>query len=359
MLTPLVAAVAGGAAAVLTVPVAGLLSYRQWDRVAASRQLRITDPAGIDDSGFVRIGGIDQWISIRGDDRRNPVLLDIHGGPGASNLIYTPRTRTWERHFTVVRWDMRGSGKTFGRTGPDGQGEMSLDRLYRDAVEVTAHILTSLRVERVVLLAHSFGSVLGLRLARDHPELYSAYVGTDQRINAGGRDHTAYDALTERLRTAGKGKELAGLTALSDDKSVWSTEQRTVYNKLIVGTDPLTLDTMKNVVFRSLIFSPLHNLRDIRTYRQGMAFSQIMAAESVVVDEWAEGTTFEIPFYVFQGERDVMTPPAPARRFFDDVSAPVKDFALIENASHFAAFRCPDQFLHLLLTRVRSALTRT
>ncbi|WSJ71909.1 lysophospholipase [Kitasatospora sp. NBC_01302] len=64
-----------------------------------------------------------------------------------------------------------------------------------------------------------------------------------------------------------------------------------------------------------------------------------------------------MPFFVFQGEHDVLTPPAPAKRFFDDVSAPVKEFALIEGASHFASFRRPERFLDLMLTKVRPAVT--
>ncbi|WP_433417566.1 alpha/beta fold hydrolase [Microtetraspora malaysiensis] len=280
-----------------------------------------------------------------------------HGGPGATNLIYTHRTRAWERHFTIVRWDMRGAGKTFGHGGPDGQGEMSLERLQRDALEVTDHVRARLGVEKVLLVANSFGSFLGLRLARNHPGRYSAYVGTDQNINAGGRDHTAYRALVDRLGRAGKHKELAAVTAMGPDKSAWDIETWSQYNKHLVGSDPLTFDTIKTVVIGSLLTSPLHSLRELRAYMKAMTFSERVAPESVTIDEWAEGTVFEIPFFIFQGEQDVITPPESARRFFDDVTAPVKDFALIEDASHFASFRHPDRFLDLMLTKVRPALT--
>ncbi|AWS47736.1 alpha/beta fold hydrolase [Streptosporangium sp. 'caverna'] len=343
--------------AAVATPVAGLLGHRRLKRSVHAKRLRITTPNGIDESGFVRIGGIDQWISIRGDDLRNPVILEIHGGPGASNLVFAPRTRVWERHFTIVRWDMRGAGKTFGRTGPGGQGEMSLQRLHHDALEVTEHVRARLAVEKVLLVANSFGSCLGLRLARSHPELYSAYVGTDQNINAGGRDHTAYHALADRLDKAGKRKELAALTTMGADKSAWDLRQWSHHNKLLITSDPLTFNTMKTVVIGSLWSSPLHTLRELRTYMQGQTFSERLAPESVTIDEWAEGTAFQIPFFVFQGEHDVFTPPELARRFFDDVTAPVKDFALIEDASHFAALRRPGHFLDLMLTKVRPVAT--
>ncbi|WP_433796233.1 alpha/beta fold hydrolase [Actinoplanes sp. CA-252034] len=341
------------AASLLAAPAAGLLGHRALRRHANARRLRVTGPHGIDEFGFVRIGGLDQWISVRGDDRRNPVMLEIHGGPGASNLPFIPRTRDWERHFTVVRWDMRGAGRTFAH---GGQGELSLDRLTRDALEVTDHVRARLGVDRVVLVANSFGTFLGLRLARSHPERYSAYVGTDQNINAGGRDHTAYDALMQRLTTAGRRRQLAEVTAFGPDRAAWSAEQWSRYHRLLGGSDPLTSHTLRTVVLGSLLTSPLHTLRDVGAYTRAMGFSEPLTLESATIDEWAEGTTFTIPFFVFQGEHDVITPAGPARRLFDDVTAPVKDFALISGASHFASFREPGRFLDLMLTRVRPVI---
>ncbi|MFD7846010.1 alpha/beta fold hydrolase [Nocardia sp. NPDC059764] len=285
------------------------------------------------------------------------MLLELHGGPGASNLIYAARTREWERHFTVVRWDMRGAGKTFGHTGPSGQGEMSLAQLERDGVEVTEHVRARLGVDKVVLVGCSFGSFIALRLARRHPELFSAYVGTDQNINGGGRDHTAYRRLLERLENSGKNKDLAAITAMTSDRSAWTTADWSQFNKHTVGSDPLTFDTVKKVVMGSLLTSPLHSLGEVRTYVKAMSFSECLAPQSVTIDEWAEGTDFAIPFFLFQGALDVITPASSAERFFDDVTAPVKNFALIEDASHFAAFRRPDRFLDLLQTHVRPVIT--
>lgn len=349
------AIVTASATALVAGPAVGLLGYRQLKRASHAKRLRITAPEGIDEAGFVRIGNIDQWISVRGDDRRNPVILDLHGGPGASNHVFVSRTRAWERHFTVVRWDMRGSGSTFARGGPGGQGPFTLDRLQRDAVEVTEHVRARLGVNKVVLLANSFGTLLGLRLARSHPELYAAYVGTDQNISAGGHERSAYQALLHRLEQAGKRREPAAMRVL-DGTGAWTPKQLSAYNKLAVTSDPLTRDTMKTVVVRSLWFSPLHTLRGLRQYMKAITFSQGLLAEASAIDEWADGTAFRIPFFVFQGASDVLTPPEAARRFFDDVTAPVKDFALVEDASHFASFRRPEAFLDLLLTRVRPVL---
>ncbi|MFG2120702.1 alpha/beta fold hydrolase [Streptomyces sp. NPDC048710] len=334
-----------------------LLTYRALKRASLAKKLRITAPNGIDEGSYVRIGGIDQWISIRGEDLSNPVVLEIHGGPGASNLIFAPRTRAWERHFTIVRWDMRGAGRTFAAGGPAGQGEMTLDRIYADALEVTEHVRDRLGVAKLLLVANSFGTVTGLRLARNHPELYSAYVGTDQNIVDGGRDTSSYEALLARLEKAGRKKELAKVVAMGPDRTAWSAHEWSEHAKIVVTTDPLTYDTMKTVVIRSLWFSPFHSLRGLRSYLKGMNFSEQLGPQAMTVDERAEGTSFRLPFFLFQGDSDVLTPPEPARRFHEEVTAPVKDFALIREASHFASFRHPDQFLDLMLSKVRPVVT--
>ncbi|NUP45860.1 MAG: alpha/beta hydrolase [Catenulispora sp.] len=348
--------IAAGAAAVVAAPPAGLFGYRQLKRTKNARALRIQTPNGIDEAGFVRIGGLDQWVSIRGEDLRNPVILEVLGGPGASNLIFIPRTREWEKHFTIVRWDMRGAGKTFAHGGPDGQGDMSMDRLYRDALEVADHVRARLAVDRLLLVANSFGTNLGLRLARNHPERFSAYVGTDQNINDGGRERSAYYALLERLEQKGKKKLLEEARGWGEDKSRWTPKQWSEYAKLCVTSDPLTYDTMKIVVIRSLWFTPLFDLRGLKKYLAAMNFSERIAPQAVGIDERAEGTSFGIPVFLFQGEHDALTPPLPVKRFYDLVDAPVKDFALIEGCSHFASFRNPDRFLELMISKVRPVL---
>lgn len=342
-------ALAAIAATISAVP-AGLLAHRQLRRMGAARELRIDTPHGIAEAGFIRIGGIDQWIEIRGEDISNPVLLELHGGPGASNTFFANRTRAWERHFTIVRWDMRGTGKTFGR---GDQGDMSFDRLLADAVEVTDHIRQRMNQDKLVLLANSFGSVFGLRLARQHPERYSAYVGTDQNICGGEEDVSDFWATVRRLRDAGKRKDAAKLEAMGPDATRWTAAQWGLNAKLTAQSDPMLRGILMKLVLRSMWFSPTHTLRDLKDIGDGMKFSEQVGLEAVHFDTRRDGTRFDLPFFIFQGEHDSLTPATRARRFFDGVAAPHKDFALIHDANHFAAFWQPEQFLDLLVTRVR------
>jgi len=336
----------------------GVLAHRAIRRQRAARTLRIDTPNPIIEEGFVPIGGIDQWVSVRGEDRHNPVVMEIHGGPGASNTIFAPRTRAWEHHFTLARWDMRGAGKTFGRSGEAGQGELTFARLMADALEVAEHVRERCGQPRLILLANSFGSILGLRLARDRPDLFSAYVGTDQNVCDASGEDPGYASALERLRRAKRHKAVAILERMGRDARRWSAEDWRASAKIIAGSDPRIAKVMRELVVPSLWFSPQHRLTDIAHFAKGMTFSARLFLEAVHFDARREGVRFNLPFFIFQGEHDVLTPVDVAAGFFAEVHAPTKEMAIIPDATHFASFWRSDEFLDLLLTRVHPRLPR-
>jgi pimeloyl-ACP methyl ester carboxylesterase len=144
-----------GAAGVIAASAVGGLAYRKARQRRVAKALEITAPNGIAEQRFVKVGGIDQWIQLRGEDRDNPALLVLHGGPGWPNAVFTLPLRPWEQHFTVVQWDHRGAGKTLRRTGKADSGEMTFDCRVADAVELIEFLCRHLGVDKVVLLAES------------------------------------------------------------------------------------------------------------------------------------------------------------------------------------------------------------
>jgi len=329
-----------------------VLGHRAVHQRRAAIALRIATPDRAFEEGFVRIGGIEQWLSIRGEHRKNPVLMELHGGPGASNTIFTPRTRQWERHFTIARWDMRGAGKTFGRAGEPGQGELTFARVIADAVEVAEYVRERCGQQRLILLANSFGTTFGLRLARSRPDLFSAYVGTDQNTCDGSGEDASYLGALERLKQADRSKEVAMLEAMGSDPRRWSVDDWNTSAKIIARSDPRLAEVLRKVVVASLWFSPLHRLPELAHFAKGMTFSARLCREAAHCDPAREGMQFEVPFFIFQGEHDVLTTVDDARRYFAEVVAPVKDLAIIPDATHFASFSRPDYFLELLCSRV-------
>jgi len=166
----MIGAIVAAAAGVTAVPVAGGLVYRKSRQRRVAQALVIDTPNGIVEERFVRVGEIDQWIQIRGEDRDNPVLLVLHGGPGWPNAVFTLPLRPWEQHFTVVQWDHRGAGKTLGRNGKVGSGEMTFGRRAADAVELVEFLRNYLDKDKVILLAESMGTLTGMPLVNSGPQ---------------------------------------------------------------------------------------------------------------------------------------------------------------------------------------------
>jgi pimeloyl-ACP methyl ester carboxylesterase len=130
----------------------------------------------------VEIGGLRQWILMRGADRGNPVLLWLHGGPGGAQMPFAHHLdRALEQHFVVVHWDQRGAGKS--NHGGFDEGTMRLERYIEDTRELLDHLRRRLGVERVILLGHSWGSRLGIEIVARHPERIVAYVGVSQVVD--------------------------------------------------------------------------------------------------------------------------------------------------------------------------------
>src|SRR3984893_952822 len=181
--------------------------YRKFDELASflrarnAQQYAISSPKGIDEGQFVKIGGIEQWITIRGWDHDNPVLLFLHGGPGdVTNPWAFALFAPWEKLFTVVQWDQRGAGRTLRKTGSTVGPTITVDRMVHDGIELAEYLRKHLGKEKIIIVGHSFGSILGTRMARARPELFYAYVGTGQVADATKNNSANYEALLKKAK---------------------------------------------------------------------------------------------------------------------------------------------------------------
>ena len=176
-----------------------------WPRLAFAKQ--------VIEGGFVKIGGIDQYIGIDGADRDNPVLLIVHGGPGESQWPAQDVYRPWRRAFTVVQWDQRGAGRSYGQLG-NQTPDVNLDRIVADGIEVAEHLRRTLGKKKIILLGHSWGSMVGVAMVQRRPDLFAAYVGTGQASSWAEVVNTQFDLLLARARKSGDEATVKRLEAI-------------------------------------------------------------------------------------------------------------------------------------------------
>src|SRR5579871_3862774 len=141
------------------MPIANTCRPDGWTRRAfatllASLMLMPMAPAiassSIDRTDYVKLGGLEQWISIKGEDRANPVLLVVHGGPGDVQWPQADKYVPWQKAFTVVQWDQRGAGHTFARSGREQTPDVNLARIAADGVELAEHLCHRLGKKRII-----------------------------------------------------------------------------------------------------------------------------------------------------------------------------------------------------------------
>lgn len=155
----------------------------------------IAAPNGIQESYKTRIGGVDQWLNVRGQDKANPIILFVHGGP-ASPLIPTlwQFQRPIEEYFTVVNYDQRGAGKSYVEDHSEATGaSLHIPRYVDDAIEIAEYVRKRYGKSKLILMGHSWGTVVGMGAALKRPELFYAYVGIGQFVNTLDNERISFD----------------------------------------------------------------------------------------------------------------------------------------------------------------------
>ena len=311
----------------------------------------ITAPNAVDEARYVEIGGIEQWITIRGEDRNNPVSLFLHGGPGdATNPWGYAGFRTWLKTFTVVQWDQRGAGRTLGKNGASSASTITIDRMTRDGIELAELLRKSLQKDKVILVGHSWGSILGVFMAKARPDLFWAFVGTGQVADQKRNYAVAYDELLEKAENLGEQRAVQDIKSVGpppySDGRGYAIQRR--WSNLFEGAD-FFISSM----FGLALGAPGYSLRDINDWTQGqMVSAERLIPEMVALDPKTLGGEFSLPVFVIQGAEDFTTPTNLARGFVSSIRAPRKDFVAIAGGGHFAVFMKSEVFLKELAARV-------
>jgi len=350
--------IAGG---VLTLVVlAFALPYRWYLQHQTAEGRAIRSAEGIDSLVSVRIGGIDQWIHVRGQNVNNPILLFIHGGPG---IAFIPLAGSfqgpWESRFTVVQWDQRGAGKTYATNDRDLQRRtMTVSQMKQDALEVVNYLRTRFEREQIAVVGLSWGSVLGLWLAHEHPDLIAAYVGVGQYVNGRLNETTGYEDALKEARAQGNAEAIRDLESIQPypppDVDLRKGSIAQEWQAKLLGPPP---DRPRFVDIRRILFTvlsaPEYSLSDVYGFTRGQLFSlQVLIPEVKKLDMATLGTDFRVPVFFFQGRHDPYTRPALIEKYAETITAPQRELVWFEDAGHFPFFEDERMFTDELFRRV-------
>ena len=275
----------------------------------------------------IELGGVPQWVLIRGHDANKPVILFLHGGPGMPAMYLAHEfQRAMERDFVMVHWDRRGAGKSFA-----SGGELSVSQTIADATELASLLQERFAGERIYLLGHSWGSYLGLLVARERPDLFRAFIGTGQ--------------------VAGSKEEVRNVRRLFAEavEGVAPQQDLTEDDLFRLGGE-LYGETSFWPILATGLRAPEYTFFDALNVGKGSSrVANNMAYDVDVLPHEGEVSAVDVPVFFLLGRNDYNTPSLLASEYLKRLESPMKAELWFEKSAHFPFWEEPEAFHEALL----------
>ncbi len=305
----------------------------------------------------VQIGGINQWIIIRGHDKNNPILLFLHGGPGSIEGPFAYKfQRDLEKHFIVVNWDQRGAGKSYSKKIP--KESMKIEQFILDTHELIQLLLTRFNKKNLYLVGHSWGTILGTLVVSRYPELIQAYVGIGQVVNILENEKVSYKYTVDQANERGNEKALKQLKKLEPypEKDINDTKALRKQRKWLMKFNGVMHNESGWWPHIKIAFgSPEYSLKDMIKSIRGVKFSlKTMWTQLFEIDFPKQIPELKVPVYICMGRYDYNTPFELAEKYFNRLIAPKKEFIWFDNSAHMLNTEESEEFNNFLISLVQN-----
>lgn len=319
---------------------------------------RIVSPQGVQETYTVGLGGTRQVVNVRGADRSNPILLFIHGGPGAVEMpIAWAFQRPWEDFFTVVQWDQRGAGKSYLLNDPNTiAATMTPDQYRDDAIGLIEQLRARYGQRKVFVLGHSWGSIVGLSVAAKRPDLLHAYIGMGQIIDMRENERVGMAWTLAEARRRGDAEAVREVEVLRPypDRGPFTIEQADGWRRWAIRYGALAAYRPDaNFYLRAPRLSPEYTAADRQAWNDGAVLT-VNTLWPRLADLSFQGVRrLDVPVIMLLGRHDYVTPSSITQRWMADLSAPVKQVIWFEHSAHLPMIEEPGRTLKALLDHVR------
>lgn len=318
----------------------------------------IVAPDGVQETFVATLGGAKQVVNVRGADRDNPILVFVHGGPGAVEMPFAwAFQRPWEDFFTVVHYDQRGAGRSYPLNAPEAIAPtMTLERYRDDAIELIELLRERYGKRKVVLMGHSWGSFVGLSVALKRPDLLHAYVGVGQGIDFRESEKAGMAWTRAKALAAGDEEAVAAIDALAPYPMTgpFTIEKADAWRKYAMPYGSLLYNRppAESLYFHQPRLSPLYTAADRKAWGEGSAFTVATLWPRLADVSFSDVEQVDTPLVFLLGRHDYTVPSPIAAEWLANVEAPSKNLIWFEHSAHMPMFEEPGLFLAALLREV-------
>lgn len=351
--------------------IAALLWAREAMQKHITNTYAVTDPEGIEELKSINIGGVEQWIHIRGRKKNKPVLLWLHGGPGSSVIgLLDALLRPWEDYFTLVTWDQRQTGKSY-YPHKDETAPLTVQQFIDDTEELIQYLLSYLKKEKIFVLGSSWGTVLGMHMVKRHPEWLHAYIGVGQVVASMQAEKTLYRRLLGYALEYKEDQLVEKLKRISTALDADSPQREKSFADNIVFVRRALSELARETAMRHMqvdacgdmfnfekLISPHLTLADLCSAFLGEESAvcrppYYFTKEFLGIDLPEDiGSSFDVPIFFFTGSHDWQTPVTLSDKWFSEITAPYKELVHFEESSHCVINEEPGRFLIALVNKV-------
>jgi pimeloyl-ACP methyl ester carboxylesterase len=319
---------------------------------------------GLDEYLSINVNGHEQWLRIRGENAKNPILLYLHGGPGGSQVpSYRHFQLEWEQSYTMVHWEQRGAGKSYrNKLNP---ATLTVSQLVADALVVIDYLSTRFDRQDIVLLGHSWGTFLGIHVLQARPPAISSYVGIGQIANQIKSEERMYQFALGRAQ-AEKDETTVALLGKLHGYPLQNSSPRSIALVRQVATRYGYLGSTSTDVARTytrLMDTPEYGLADIYRFLKGTLVSSATLGRAMLSDVEAQPTElplrFGVPMFFLSGRRDHFTPIDLADAYLESIEAPEKQHVVFEECGHYPNEDEPELFIQTVRELTTPYLHRT
>ncbi len=325
-------------------------------------------PGSVSEIVKIKLGGVDQWILLRGQDIANPVALYLHGGPGGALMpLVRHYTGELERHAIMAVWDQRGAGKSYSKKIPIES--MKISQYLSDAHELVAYLKKRFNKKKIFLIGHSWGSILGMKLIQRHPEDFHAFVGIGQVVNNQyGNERISWEYAYRQAKKYNNAQAIRELEEIGPPvegfyktdfeggkftaRGLWRQRKWLRNFGGIMHFDSDDYDAnikkvrkMTREGMRMTLCSGEWTLADVMRARRGKNFSiEHVWPEVLKVNLIRDVPRVEVPVYFFTGRSDYNTPFELVERYHKTLQAPHKEIVWFEKSGHMLIIEEPEKF---------------
>jgi pimeloyl-ACP methyl ester carboxylesterase len=296
------------------------------------------------------VNGVKQYLEIKGDSKEKPVLLFIHGGP---SWPATPMNRKYSqdlaKDFVFVSWDQRNCGKS----QTDTTVTLTPGLYVEDAHVVTQFLKKTYHRNKIFVIAHSWGSVIGVMLVQKYPQDYAAYIGMGQMVNPGKSELLTRNYVVQQATLQ---KDTATLAAVAEIPFSEATGYKNGLGDLMkfrmLADKYLTTKEVADLPNPMQLYSD-YKVLDWMTpaMRTGKVLESYITTDKM---DFMKRTTFQLPVYLLVGKYDYNTSAELAKQYFTAIKAPKKQLFLFEHSGHAPSWEEP-QLFHTRLVQIAAA----